>query len=223
MHVLEFDTSTEVGEVHRRLGYLPDPHTVPAHLTVEEYLKLLAAAHGVPKQAHPALVDTLLTLVGIAGRQRTPTQRLSAGARQLLAVAGALVHDPTVLVLHEPTEHLDPRARARLWNMLHRLGDVSRTIIVCSRQLSELAAGCAQIAVIDEGRLVDQGPPTDVVGRLGGARRVRARLANGAVRTHTVADEAAQAALLRKLVLADVDLLEFAEVAPELDDLVLAR
>ncbi len=107
--------------------------------------------------------------------------------------------------------------------MLHRLGDVSRTIVVCSRQLSELAAGCAQIAVIDEGRLVDQGPPTDVVGRLGGARRVRARLANGAVRTHTVADEAAQAALLRKLVLADVELLEFAEVAPELDDLLLDR
>jgi hypothetical protein len=76
--------------------------------------------------------------------------------------------------------------------------------------------------VLDAGRIADHGPPTDVVGRLGGARRIRARLANGAVRTHTVADEAAQAALLHKLVLAGVELVEFAEVAPELDDLRLS-
>lgn len=222
VHVVGFDAATEPDEIRRRLGYLAYPHTVPPHLRVEEYLMIQAAALGVPRDRWTAVVDTLLTLVEIAGRQRAFTQQLSPASQQLLAVAGALVHDPTVVVLHEPTEGLDARARARLWNMLHRLGDVSRTVVVCSRHLSELSSGCAEVAVLDAGRIVDHGSPTDVVGRLGGARRIRARLANGAVRTHTVADEAAQAALLRKLVLADVELVEFAEVAPELDDLRLS-
>lgn len=221
VHVVGFDAAHEPDEIRRRLGYLPFPHTVPSGLRVDEYLTIQAAAMGVPRDGWEALVDTLLTLVGIAGRQRVFTHELTPGSRQLLAVAATLVHDPTVVVLREPTDGLDARARTRLWNMLHRLVDVSRTIVVCSRHLSELSTGCADVAVLDGGRIVDHGAPTDVVGRLGGARRVRARLANGAVRTHTVPDEAAQAALLRKLVLADVDLVEFAEVAPELDDLHL--
>lgn len=223
VRVIGFDSASEAAEIRRRVGYLPFPNAVPGNLRVAEYLSLQAAALAVPREGWDATIDTLLTLVGIAGRQHVFTDQLSGEARQLLGVAGALVNDPGVVILHEPTSGLDARARSRLWNMLHRLADVSRTVIVCSGQLSELSAGCAQIAVFDQGRIVDQGPPTDVVGRLGGARRIRARLANGAVRTHTVADAAAQAALLRKLVEADLDLIEFTEVAPELEDLGLDR
>lgn len=219
--VLGFDAATEQPEIRARLGRLPHPHQVPPHLRVGEYLSLQAAALAVPRRVWDSTVDTLLTLVGIAGRQDLFTDELSPGARQLLGVAGALVNDPGIVVLHEPTAGLDGRARSRLWNMLHRLTDVSRTIVVCSRQFSELSAGCTNLAVFDRGRIVDQGPPTDVVGRLGGARRIRAKLANGAVRTHTVADANAQAALLRRLVAADIELIEFTEVAPELDDLHL--
>lgn len=222
VRVLGFDAVTEAPDIRRRLGYLPHPHDVPAHLRVAEYLSLRAAALGVPRDRWEATIETLCTLVGIAGRQRTFTDRLSPGARQLLGVAGALVNDPGIVVLHEPTAGLDARAASRLWNVLHRLTDLSRTIVVCSRQLSELSTGCERIAVVDDGRIVDQGPPTDVVARLGGARRIRVRLANGAVRTHTVADATAQAALLKKLVSADLEVIEFAEVAPELDDLDLA-
>ena len=221
VHVLGIDAVAEPDEVRRRLGYLSAPNAVPSHLRVDEYLSLLAAAYGVPHDRWDLVIDTLLTLVGLAGRQDQFTDRLTPGAHQLLGVAGALVHDPTVVVLHEPTEGLDARGKARLWNMLHRLLDVSRTVVVCSQHLSELAAGCAQVAILDGGRIMEHGVPAEVVGRLGGARRIRARLANGAVRTHTVADDAAQAALLRKLVEAGVDLLEFAEVAPELADLAL--
>lgn len=221
VRVIGFDAATEAPEIRRRVGHLTHPHSVPANLRAAEYLSLQAAALAVPRQGWEATIDTLLTLVGIAGRQDVFTQQLSPDALQLLGVAGALVNDPGVVILHEPTAGLDARARARLWNMLHRLADVSRTVIVCSSQLSELTAGCAEIAVFDAGRLVDQGVPSDVVGRLSGARRIRARLANGAVRTHTVADAAAQAALLRKLVDAGLDLIEFTEVAPELEDLTL--
>lgn len=221
VQVVGFDSVDDRLEIRRRLGYLPHPHAVPPHLRAEEYLSLRAAALGVPRERWQSMIDTLLTLAGIAGRQRAFTEQLSPTSRQLLGVAGALVHDPGVVVLHEPTHGLDARASSRLWNMLRRLTDVSRTVIVCSRQLSELSSNCARIAVLDQGRIVDHGPPTDVVARLGGARRIRARLANGAVRTHTVADAAAQGALLRRLMDAGVDLIEFTEVAPELDDLEL--
>lgn len=221
VNVLGFDAATERAEIRRRLGHLPHPHTVPSHLSVGEYLGLQAAGLGVPRDRWDSTIDTLLTLVGIAGRQDLLTEELSPAGRQLLGVAGALVNDPGIVVLHEPTAGLDARAASRLWNMLHRLTEVSRTIVVCSRTLSELSAGCARIVVLDGGQIVDEGPPTDVIGRLGGARRIRARLANGVVRTHTVPDAEAQAALLRKLVAADIDLIEFAEVAPELDDLRL--
>lgn len=221
VNIIGFDAAEEAREIRFRLGYLPHPHVVPPHLRVDEFLSLRAAALGVPRANWASTIETLLTLVGVAGRQGAYTDQLSPATRQLLGVAGALVNDPQVVVLHEPTAGLDARAAGRLWNMLHRLTEVSRTIIVLSHQLSELSAGCARIAVLDGGRIVDEGPPTDVVGRLGGARRVRARLANGAVRTHTVPDAAAQAALLNKLVAADLDLIEFAEVAPELDDLTL--
>lgn len=221
LRVLGIDALDEPDEVRRRLGYLPHPHAVPSHVRVEEYLSIRAAAHGVPTANHGAVIDTLLTLVGLAGRQGTMVDELSAGAHQLLAVAGALVHDPTVVVLEEPTAGLDARASARLWNMLHRLLELSRTVIVCTRQLSEVATGCSEVVILDDGAVVDHGTPTEVTARLGGARRIRARLLNGAVRTHTVADDAAQAALLHKLVTAGIELVEFAEVAAELDDLDL--
>lgn len=219
LRVLGMDVWDDPAEVRHRVGHLPYPHAVPSHVRVKEYLSSLAAAHGVPRDRHAAVIDTLLTLVGLAGRQDLMTEELSPGARQLLAVAGALVHDPTVVVLEEPSVGLDARSRARLWHMLHRLLELSRTVIVCTRELSEVVAGCSELAVFSEGRLLDHGTPTEVTERLGGARRIRARLVNGAVRTHTVADERAQAALLRKLVEGGVDLIEFTEVAPELDDL----
>ncbi len=219
--VIEFDAATQASEIRRRLGYLPFPHVVPPHLRVEEYLESQAAALGVPRERWKSMIDTLLTLAGIAGRQAVATNDLPPENRQLLAVAATLVHDPGIVVLHEPTEGLDIRAASRLWNMLRRLNDVSRTVVVCSRKLSELSANCVSLAIVNDGRVIEHGPPGEVVGRLSGHRRIRARLANGVVRTHTVADVAAQAALLRKLVAAEVELIEFAEVPPELDDLTL--
>ena len=151
-----------------------------------------AAALGVPRDRREALVETLLNLVGLAGRHTVRTERLSPGSRQLLGVAATLVHDPTLVLLDEPTRGLDERDRAKLWNLLHRLLDVGRTVVVSSRHLPELAAGCQEVAMLDGGKVLAQGAPGPLVAQLGGARRIRARLANGAVRTHTVADAAAQ-------------------------------
>lgn len=221
LSVLGIDPTRDPLAVRRHVGYLPAPFGLPANLRLDEYLCARAAALGVPRDRWEALVETLLNLVGLAGRHAVRTERLSPGSRQLLGVAATLVHDPTLVLLDEPTRGLDERDRAKLWNLLHRLLDVGRTVVVSSRHLPELAAGCQEVAMLDSGKVLAQGAPGPLVAQLGGARRIRARLANGAVRTHTVADAAAQAALLRKLVLADVDLVEFAEVPPELDDLTL--
>lgn len=219
--VLGHDTARDPYAVRAQLGYLPAPFGLPAHLHLEEYLRARAASQGVPRERWPGLAETLLTLVGLGGRQRLWTHELPPGQRQLLGIAGTLVHDPTVVLLEEPTAGLDTHDRSRIWHLLHRLLDVSRTVIVSSENLGELVTGCQDLAVIDGGHLVAQGPPAEVVAELGGARRIRVRLTNGAIRTHTVADLAAQAALLRKLVEAGLDIAEFTEVPPGLDDLHL--
>jgi ABC-type multidrug transport system ATPase subunit len=205
--------------VRTQLGYLPAPFGLPPHLHLEEYLLARAASQGVPRDRWPGLADALLTLVGLGGRQRVWTHELPPGQRQLLGIAGTLVHDPTVVLLEEPTAGLDSADRTRVWHLLHRLLDVSRTVIVISENLAELAAGCQDLVVIDRGRVVAQGPPAEVVAELGGARRIRVRLTNGAIRTHTVTDLAGQAALLRKLVEAGLEIAEFTEVPPGLHDL----
>lgn len=219
--VLGHDVVREPYVVRTQLGYLPAPFALPSHLHLEEYLRARAASQGVPRDRWPGLAETLLTLVGLGGRQRLWTHELTAGQRQLLGIAGTLVHDPTVVLLEEPTAGLDTHDRTRIWHLLHRLLDVSRTVIVASENLAELTTGCQDLALIDGGRLVAQGPPADVVAQLGGARRIRVRLTNGAIRTHTVTDLAGQAALLRKLVEAGLDIAEFTEVPPGLHDLQL--
>lgn len=166
-------------------------------------------------------MDTLLDLVGLSGRHRLLTHALRPMQRQLLGIAGTLVHDPTVVILEDPTAGLDDRERQRVWHLLERLLDVSRTVVVAPSNLTELAAHCQAMAVLDEGRMVAFGTPESVLAKLGGARHIRVRLTNGAVRTHTVSDIDSQAALLRKLIEGGVDVAEFTEVVPGLDDLHL--
>ncbi len=217
--VLGIDPAREPFRVRSALGYVPGPGALPPNLHLDEFLRLRAAAFGVPRKQWPELVTTLLDLVGLGGRHRQHTHELPPGPRQLLAIAGALVHDPTVVLLEDPTAGLDERDRAAVWHLLHQLLEVSRTVVVAMDRLEELATACTTLAVFDDGHVVQHGSTDAVLATLGGVRRIRVRLGNGAVRTHTVTDVTAQAALLRKLVEAGLDIVEFTEVPPDLDAL----
>ena len=142
--------------------------------------------------------------------------------KQRLSLARALVHDPDVLVLDEPASGLDPRARVDLRTLLLTLRDMGKTVLISSHILPELQEVCTDVAIMEGGRLLAAGAPRDILERLGGARRVVARLAGGEERTFTVADDTEQARVLRDLLAEGVDVLEFRQDGGDLEDLFLA-
>jgi ABC-2 type transport system ATP-binding protein len=199
-------------EVRRRLGYMPDVMGVYDNLRVDEYLEFFAAAYHVPRATWPDLVAGLLELVDLGGKQDASVDSLSRGMKQRLSLARALVHDPEVLILDEPASGLDPRARVELRNLVHGLRDMGKTVVISSHILAELEEMCTDIAILEAGRLVASGTPRDIVASIGGGRRIAVRFADGTDELFTVADDAEQVALLRRLVIDEGrHVLEFAD------------
>ena len=220
--VAGFDPARQARDVRRRLGYMPDTMGVYDGLRVGEYLEFFAASYKVPRNRWRATLDTLLELVDLGTKRDAMVNSLSRGMKQRLSLARALVHDPEVLVLDEPASGLDPRARVELRNLLVELRGMGKTIVVSSHILAELTEMCTEVGIMEKGRLLASGTPAEIRDRSGQGRQVRVRLAGGEERTETVADEAAQVALLRSLVADGQDVLEFAEVGHGLEDLFMS-
>jgi ABC-2 type transport system ATP-binding protein len=220
--VAGFDPLTESREVRRRVGYMPDVVGVYDNLRVDEYLEFFAGAYRIPKASWPSLVDSLLELVDLTGKRTAMVNELSRGMKQRLSLARALVHDPEVLILDEPASGLDPRARIDLRVLLSELQAMGKTIVVSSHILPELQEICSHIAIMEAGQLLAAGAPQTILDQLGHGRTVKVRLAGGEERSYSVADDAEQAALLRRLIEEGQQVVEFTQSGDGLEDLFLA-
>jgi ABC-2 type transport system ATP-binding protein len=220
--VAGFDPAEHPRDVRRHLGFMPDVLGVYDNLRVQEYLQFFAAAYKIPKSTWPGLIDGLLELVDLNGKRGSAVNSLSRGMKQRLSLARALVHDPDVLVLDEPASGLDPRARIDLRNLLLELQSMGKTVVISSHILPELQEVCTDVAIMEAGRLLAAGPPRTILDQLGTARTVRVRLADGEERTYSVADDAEQAALLRRLIDEGEPVVEFVQTGSGLEDLFLA-
>ncbi|MEZ5258832.1 MAG: ABC transporter ATP-binding protein [Ilumatobacteraceae bacterium] len=170
-----------------------------------------------------SLTDGLLELVELSVKRTAMVNSLSRGMKQRLSLARSLVHDPEFLILDEPASGLDPRARVELRDLLRNLNEMGKTIVVSSHILSELEEICSDVAILEAGKLLASGPPREIMQRLGGARVVKVRFADGTHETHSVADDAAQTALLRKLLVDDGrDVVEFIEESAGLEQLFMS-
>jgi ABC-2 type transport system ATP-binding protein len=144
-----------------RVGVLIEsPAFIPA-LSARANLVSLARLRDLPL----ARVDAVIEQVGLAGRDREPVKRFSLGMKQRLGIAAALLPDPELLVLDEPTNGLDPAGMVEIRGLLRELGRNGRTVIVSSHQLSEIEAVCDYLVVIRFGELVFAGPMTEVLQR----------------------------------------------------------
>ncbi len=169
------------------------------------------------------LEGALLELVDLGVKATAPVQSLSRGMKQRLSLARVLVHDPELLILDEPASGLDPRARVELRDLVVRLQGMGKTVIISSHILAELEQVCTDVAIMEAGRLLAAGPPSEILDHLGGGRAIRVRFAVGSTEAFTVADEAEQEALLRRLVGAeDRAVVEFTRVGGGLEDLFLS-
>jgi ABC-2 type transport system ATP-binding protein len=208
-------------EVRRRLGYMPDVMGVYDRLQVDEYLQFHAAAYGVRRSEWPELVNGLLELVDLDVKRNAMVDSLSRGMKQRLSLARAMVHDPDLLILDEPASGLDPRARIEFRLLLAELQKLGKTILISSHILAELQQMCTDIAVIEAGRLLAAGPPEEILTRLGSSRRATVRFLEGDSAEYPVANEAEQAALLKRLVAEGRDIVEFKILTHDLEDLFL--
>jgi len=221
--VLGHSPIREPRAVRRRLGYMPDQLGVYDDMSVDEYLGFFAAAHDIHRRDRAALVAGLLELVDLTVKAEAPVQSLSRGMKQRLSLARVLVHDPELLLLDEPASGLDPRARVELRDLVTRLQGMGKTIIISSHILAELEQVCTDVAIMEAGRLLASGAPSEILEQLGGGRVIQVTFADGSNEQFTVADEAEQEALLRRLVTSENrPVVEFTRTGGGLEDLFLS-
>ncbi|MEP6994132.1 MAG: ABC transporter ATP-binding protein [Acidobacteriota bacterium] len=162
------DVVTQSGAARASLGYLPESAAVYTELRVREYLTFRARLEGVPGNQVRARVDEAVDrclLDEVADRK---IDNLSKGFRQRTALAGALVHQPPVLILDEPTIGLDPVQIIKVRETIRQLGR-DRAVLLSTHILPEVEAVCDRVLIIDRGRIVAEGTPSDLRAKLAGA------------------------------------------------------
>jgi ABC-2 type transport system ATP-binding protein len=145
-------------QVRRAIGYMPDFFGVYDDMKVWEYLDFFAACYEIPENERRGLINDLLELVDLKHKRDDMVDKLSRGMKQRLCLARTLAHDPQVLILDEPASGLDPRARVEIRSLLVELAKMGKTIFFSSHILADVAEVCTDIAIIEAGQIVMQGP-----------------------------------------------------------------
>lgn len=143
--------------VKEKIGYLPENHRYPEFLKGGEVLDYFARLSGVEKQRREANKKRLLKLVNMEKWQHTKLKKYSKGMLQRLGLAQAMMNDPDILFLDEPTDGVDPIGRKEIRDILHRLQEEGKTIFLNSHLLSEVETTCDQVAILDRGKLLRTG------------------------------------------------------------------
>ncbi|MGY1451799.1 ABC transporter ATP-binding protein [Streptomyces sp. SS8] len=147
----------------RRMGVQLQASAFFEKLTAREQIRTFASLYGVCAERADAMLET----VGLTEKAGTRENRLSGGQAQRLSIACALVHDPELVFLDEPTTGLDPQARRNLWDLLRAINEEGRTVVLTTHYMDEAETLCDRVAVMDHGRVLRVGAPADLVAELG--------------------------------------------------------
>ena len=148
-----FDVFAQSSEVRRRIGYLPESPPLYTDMTVAGYLRFVAKLKGMARGALAGALDRVLETCGLTGVRDRLLGHLSKGFRQRVGLAQALIHDPPVLVLDEPTIGLDPKQIIEIRSLIKTLGG-KRTVVLSTHILPEVSQVCDKVVIINDGRIV---------------------------------------------------------------------
>jgi ABC-2 type transport system ATP-binding protein len=224
---------------------MPDTFGAYDNMRVREYLDFFGAAFGIPRRERIRRIEEVLTTTGSAYMKDLYVESLSHGMRQRIGVARTLLHDPPVLILDEPANGLDPQARIEMRDLLLRLAEMGKTLLVTSHILPELSRVCHRVAIITRGRLRAYGTLDEITRSIRQVRTIEVLLtradqidlatrviragvepgmevtsspAESTVRFQTGKREEELAGVLTALVAAPVAITQFREVQTDLED-----
>jgi ABC-2 type transport system ATP-binding protein len=239
-----FSCINDPDRVRRRLGFMPDYFGTYADVDCYEYLDFFARSYGLAgRERHQAIRHTM-SFTRLEELAEKPIRGLSKGMRQRLCLGRAMIHDPSVLILDEPANGLDPRARIELREMIRQLAADGKTVLVSSHILTELAEMCDQVGIIERGQLLAVGSVAEIQRQQTPHRAVRVRVLGGAgplavwlgqrpdvneikldndlVRFTHAGQQESEVALLREVVLAGFAVAEFGSHSQSLEDVFMA-
>jgi ABC-2 type transport system ATP-binding protein len=169
--VAGFDVFSQSLQVRRNIGYLPESVPLYPEMTVESYLNFIAQIRGVSSKIRKDRVLTVMKQMHVDNVRSTQIGRISKGYRQRVGIAQALVHDPPVLILDEPTVGLDPKQITETRQLIKSLGG-NHTVLLSTHILPEVSMTCTRVVIISEGRVVAEDTPDNLTRRLRGAERI---------------------------------------------------
>ena len=159
------DLDQDPRQARANIGIVPQELNIDAFFTPRETLEMMAGMFGVPENERRS--DEILAEVGLTDQAHAYARTLSGGMRRRLLVAKAMVHQPPILVLDEPTAGVDVTLRQKLWQLIRELNDQGVTIILTTHYLEEAEALCDRIAIINHGQLITEAATTDLLARAG--------------------------------------------------------
>ena len=179
LRVLGMDPAAQGPEIRARLGVVPQEDTLDTELTVNENLYIYGRYFGIGGTVLKERIDELLDFVQLAERRDSRVEPLSGGMKRRLTIARALINEPDVLILDEPTTGLDPQARHALWDRLYRLKQRGVTLIITTHYMDEAEQLCDRLVVMDQAKIVAEGSPKALIDQYSTREVVELRFAVG--------------------------------------------
>jgi lipooligosaccharide transport system ATP-binding protein len=179
LRVLGLDPAADGARIRARIGLVPQEDTLDLELTVLDNLMIYGRYFDLPRKQIRQRAEALLEFSQLSDRAHDKVEPLSGGMKRRLTIARALVSDPELLILDEPTTGLDPQARHLLWDRLYRLKLEGVTLVITTHYMDEAEQLCDRLAVMDRGRFAAEGTPAELIARYSTREVVELRFGPG--------------------------------------------
>jgi lipooligosaccharide transport system ATP-binding protein len=177
--VFGIDPRLDGRSIRQRIGVVPQEDNLDLELTVAENLYIYGRYHDMKKSQIDPRIDELLEFAQLTERRDSRVEPLSGGMKRRLTIARALINDPDLIILDEPTTGLDPQARHLLWDRLYRLKQEGATLIITTHYMDEAEQLCDRLVVMDQGKIVAEGSPRELITRYAPREVVELRFGEG--------------------------------------------
>lgn len=182
VRILGVDLETNAGELRRQIGIVPQEIALYGELSARENLAFFGRLYGMNGNDLSRRVDGILEAVGLSDRAESRVATFSGGMKRRLNLGAALVHQPRLLLLDEPTTGVDPHSRNHIFEEVRRLNAAGMTIVYTSHYMEEVQALCNRVAILDQGRLIACAPLADLIQQMDGVIRFRVPLVTPVLR-----------------------------------------